>query len=448
MSPAIYQFVSLDLPPLLTAVCASLSCALLGNFLVLRRLSLMGDAISHAVLPGIVGAFLVTGSRASIAVFVGAAVAGVVTAVLVELVRKFGRMDNGAAMGVVFSVMFAAGVLLMEQAAARNVDLDADCLLHGQLETIFWYPPSSGDWFSLSTFQAVPGEVLVSIMVFLLSAAFVKLFFKELAISAFDPALATSLGFNASVMHYLLMVFVAGAVVASFEAVGSILVIAMIICPAATARYFTDRLNVQIALSLVFAAVPGVGGYVLGAFGPQWLGFEHSVNAAGMMTVVAGGLLFSSAVFSPRYGVLSRELRRMKLAVQVYREDILAMLYRIDEGTVAYRDVSSDDALDAVGRNLLSKAALRQLRNDGHVSGTPDNLRLTEIGKQRAGGLLRSHRLWESFLVDKAGIDPGHVHESAERLEHFTEPELSERLAESQAHPVKDPHGKAIPENK
>ena len=442
-----YQFLSLDLPPLLTATCAALSCALLGNFLVLRRLSLMGDAISHAVLPGIVAAFLVSGSRASFAVFIGAAIAGVLTAVLVELVRKFGRLDTGAAMGVVFSVMFAAGVLLMEQAAARNVDLDADCLLHGQLETIFWYPPSSGSWLRMDTLHAIPNEVFVSALVLVLSMAFVKIFYKELALAAFDPALATALGFNASLMHYLLMIFVAGAVVASFEAVGSILVVAMIICPAATARYFTDRLNVQIGLSLLFASISSVGGYLLGAFGPQLLGYEHSVNAAGMMAVVSGILLFGSALASTRYGIFARQIRKLRLAVQVYREDIVARLYRIAEGTVPHRIVSSEDMLQSVGRNFLSKRALRQLIDGKEVTGAPNDLCLTELGKQRAGVLVRSHRLWESFLVEKAGLDPDHVHESAERLEHFTEPELRERLAKSQHDPEKDPHGKIIPKS-
>jgi len=128
-----------DLFPLAAGVLAALGCGLLGNFLVLRRLSLMGDAISHSVLPGLVIAFLVTSSRGSLAMFIGATVAGLATVVLVEAVKRLGRVESGAAMGVVFSVLFALGVLLIEVASARGVDLDADCVLHGQLETLVWF---------------------------------------------------------------------------------------------------------------------------------------------------------------------------------------------------------------------------------------------------------------------------------------------------------------------
>ena len=136
---AFIQFdIGLDLFPLLAGTLASVGCGLLGNFLVLRRLSLMGDAISHSVLPGLVIAFLIASSRSPLVMFLGAAIAGVATVVLVELVKKLGRVEPGAAMGVVFSILFAAGVLLIEQAAADLVDLDAECVLHGQLELLWW----------------------------------------------------------------------------------------------------------------------------------------------------------------------------------------------------------------------------------------------------------------------------------------------------------------------
>lgn len=306
----LYTFVSLDLPPLLTALFAALSCALLGNFLVLRRMSLMGDAIAHAVLPGIVLAFLLTGSRATLPMFIGAAVAGIVAAVLIELVRSLGKVEAGAAMGAVFSIMFAAGVLLIEQAAARTVDLDPDCLLHGQLERIFWFPPQDGEFFSLATLAQLPRELTTSIAVFFGVALLIGLLFKELTLSAFDAGLARSLGFNPSLLHYILMVLVACAVVASFEAVGSILVIAMLICPAASARLLTDRLKIQIALSLVFAATSSVGGYFLAAFAPPALGWHSAVNAAGAMTVLAGLILIAVILCGPQYGVLGRRRAR------------------------------------------------------------------------------------------------------------------------------------------
>jgi manganese/zinc/iron transport system permease protein len=302
------SFLQIDLPAMLAALLATLACALLGNFLVLRRQSLMGDAVSHAVLPGLVGSFLLLGTRAGWAMFAGALAAALLAAVLIELVRRLGRLESGAAMGVVFSIFFAAGVVMMEQAAAHSVDLDAECVLYGQLEDILWLAPTG--WASLlepAVWAEMPREVVTLAVVGTVTGLAVLAFYKELKLASFDPELATSLGFPAGVVNIGLMVLVGAVAVASFEAVGSILVIAMLICPAAAARLLTDRLGRQIALSLAFAFVAAVGGYLLAAFGPQLLGGEHSLAASGMIAVVCGLELTAAAVLSPRRGAaLSR----------------------------------------------------------------------------------------------------------------------------------------------
>jgi len=310
--------IGLDLFPLVAGTLAAVGCAVLGNFLVLRRLSLMGDAISHSVLPGLVIAFLVVSSRGPVVMFLGAAIAGVVTVALVELVKRLGRVEPGAAMGVVFSVLFALGVLLIERAAVRHVDLDAECVLHGQLETLAWYgaPDTLSGLMSWSTIEHLPRQVVVLFFMVVLAFAFVTLFFKELRIAAFDPALATAQGFNASFMHAMLMVFVAAATVASFEAVGSILVIAMLVCPAATARLLTDRLRPQIVWSVIVAILSAVGGYGAATGIPALFG-KDAVNAAGSMAVVSGILLTLAIVASPRHGVLAVALRRRSLGPPV-----------------------------------------------------------------------------------------------------------------------------------
>lgn len=304
-------FVQIDLPAMLAALFATVSCGLLGNFLVLRRQSLMGDAISHAVLPGIVMAFLFWGSRATWPMFLGAAAAGVLAAVIIELVRRLGRLDSGTAMGVVFSVFFAGGVVMMEQAAAHAVDLDADCVLYGQLEDILWLVPAGT--FSLldpAVWAEMPREVRTLAITLVVVSVAVALFYKELKLTSFDPELATTLGFRAGIFNILLMVLVAAVAVAAFEAVGSILVIAMFICPAAAARLFTDRLGRQIGLSVVFAAIAAIGGYALAALAPVWAGTPSALAASGMIAVVAGILLGVAVLFAPRYGVLARALRR------------------------------------------------------------------------------------------------------------------------------------------
>jgi len=252
-------------------------------------------------LPGIVLAFMIAGARATAPMFAGAAAAAFVTVLLIGLVKRYARLESGAAMGVVFSIMFAAGVVLIEQGGARNVDLDADCVLYGQLEHILWLTPNSlaslGDpavWLDM------PRQVTTLAAVLALSAVAVVLFWKELKIASFDPQLATSLGFSAGRIDTGLMFLVGVVAVAAFEAVGSILVIAMFICPAAAARVLTERLAQQVWLSLLFAAVAAIGGYVLAAFGPGWLGSDGSLVASGMISVVSGMILGAAALAATR----------------------------------------------------------------------------------------------------------------------------------------------------
>lgn len=418
--------VGLDLFPLLAATLASVTCGLLGNFLVLRRLSLMGDAVSHSVLPGLVIAFLLAGTRSSLVMFAGAAAAGIATVVLVEIIKRLGRVEPGAAMGVVFSVLFALGVLLIETAAARQVDLDADCVLHGQLETLVWYgaPESLWSMFSLETLRHTPRQVWTLLGMCVGASLFVGVLFKELRISAFDGGLATTLGFHAGWLHHALMVLVAGATVASFEAVGSILVIAMLICPAATARLLTDRLGTQVWLSVAIAVAGTVAGYLGATWVPGLFGLD-SVNAAGSVTVVSGVLLAAAVIGSPGHGMVARALRRRALRRAIARDDVVGVLFRASESDC----VIESSALDALGLRVAERHGLVATR-DGAV-------RLTERGQRLGAVLVRRHRLWEGYLVDLAGLPADHVHAPAEVLEHLgLEPGTVAAL---------DPHGRPIP---
>lgn len=428
--------IALDLFPLAASLLAALACALVGNFLVLRRASLMGDAISHSVLPGLVIAFLATSSRSPFWMIVGAAASGLLTVVLVELVTKLGRVERGAAMGVAFSVLFALGVLLIEQAAARQVDLDADCVLHGQLETLVWYgaPDSLSSLLQLSTLEAIPRQVWLLLGVLVGLAACVTLLFKEFRIAAFDPELATSQGFSATGLHYLLMALVAFATVAAFEAVGSILVIAMLIAPAATARLFTDRLGRQIEVSLIVAIVTTLLGYFGATSVPAAFDYD-SVNAAGSMTVAAGIVLCASIGFAPRYGILARRLRQRSLRKQVAVDDLLAALYRIgeqDSKPVPIEQLRHLGPDRIVRPAILSALRRRLLRRRGNA------IELTTVGRDLGLDLVRRHRLWETYLVERAGLPADHVHDSAEQLEHLEVRPALERAV--------DPHGKPIPD--
>ncbi|MGF1526132.1 MAG: metal ABC transporter permease [Candidatus Competibacterales bacterium] len=305
------EFLQFDLPALAVAVLAALCCGLLGNFLVLRRQSLIGDAISHVVLPGIVMGFLLSGSTGTWPMMAGAAGAAVVAVVLIEVVRRLAKLESGAAMGVVFTTLFALGVVLLEQSGARDVHIDVQHSLYGNIEGTVWLGASHwgalGDW---GLWQQLPAAIPRLAVVTLLVVAVIGLCFKELKLVTFDPGLADSLGLSSRWVGFGLVCLTAIAAVAAFDAVGSILVIAMFICPAATARMLTDHLGVQLWLSALAAVLSGMLGYVLAAFGPGWLGFDVGLNAAGMIAVVAGLLQAVAIVFAPRHGVLARALRR------------------------------------------------------------------------------------------------------------------------------------------
>ncbi len=305
-------FLQIDLPAILVGVLAALACGLLGNFLVLRRQALIGDAMSHVVLPGIVIGFLVAGEITAPAMMAGAFAAALLAAALIELIRRLGRLEPGAAMGVVFTAMFALGVVLLEQQVG-NVHLDVQHALYGELEATLWLGPTAwGDLLDPAVLATAPRQVVTLLAVTLVIALLIGLFFKELQVATFDPGLAASLGLSPRLVSAGLIVLVAAAAVAAFEAVGSILVIAMFICPAATARMLTDRLGAQILLSALAAVAAGVGGYVLAAFGPFWIGGSSSLNAAGMIAVVAGLLQVAAMLLAPCYGVIPQALARRR----------------------------------------------------------------------------------------------------------------------------------------
>ena len=291
------NWTSVDTWIVVVGMLSALASALPGCFLVLRKMSMMGDAISHAVLPGLAIAFLVTGARASFTMFIGAAIVGVLTAVFTQWVSKFGNVDRGAAMGIVFTTLFAIGLLLIVQ-AADHVDLDAGCVLYGAIE----YTP-------LDTIGGIPRAAIVTGSVFLVNLAIVIALFKELRLSAFDPALADTVGISSRFMHYLLMTMVAVTTVAAFEAVGSIIVIAMLVVPPATALLLTRRMVPVIVIACGVALLAAPLGHIAALTVPQMMGFE-STTTSGMMAVASGFLFTLAWVFSPEDGLLIRAKRR------------------------------------------------------------------------------------------------------------------------------------------
>ncbi|KZY35011.1 zinc ABC transporter permease, partial [Roseovarius sp. HI0049] len=265
------EFVSLSLPPLLIGIFAAIACALPGNFLLLRRQALIGDAISHVVLPGIVLAFLVTGVVSAWPMLLGAGAAALVTVLLIEVIRRVGRIEPGAAMGVVFTAMFAGGVLLLEQSDTSSVHLDVQHALYGNLESLIWLDGMG--WASLldpEALKGLPPELPRMFFTLLFVCGFIFLLWRPLKLSTFDEGFARTLGLPTGLIGLSLVVVAAIAAVAAFDAVGSIIVIAMFICPPAAARMMTNRLERQVGWSVGFATLSAVLGYVLAGYGPLW----------------------------------------------------------------------------------------------------------------------------------------------------------------------------------
>ncbi|AWB47830.1 zinc ABC transporter permease [Gemmobacter aquarius] len=295
------EFVPLTLPPLVIAILAALACAGPGNYLILRRQAMLGDAMSHVVLPGIVAAFLLSGSAAPPILLAGALCAAALSAGLIEVIRRLGGTDPGAAMGITFTAMFAAGVLMLELSGAASVHLDVEHALYGNLEGLIWIDATG--WASLldpAALAGLPPELPALGLVALAILLALKLASRPLAIATFDEGFACSLGLPVRLISAGLVALTALAAVAAFSAVGSILTIAMLICPPATARLLTDDLGRQIRLSLGIATAAATLGTLAAGYGPPLLGLSFTVSASGMIATVSGVFLALAATLSPR----------------------------------------------------------------------------------------------------------------------------------------------------
>lgn len=423
---------------ILAGAISSISCALLGNFLVLRRMSMMGDAISHAVLPGIAAAFLLTESRGSLTMFLGAAAVGVLTAVFTQWVHQKGRVESGAAMGVVFTTLFAIGLILIRR-GADHVDLDPSCVLYGAIESI-----PLDTWLIAGI--DVPRAVVIGSVVMLIDLAFVVVLFKELRISSFDPGLSTTLGFNATFIQYMLMALVAVTTVASFETVGSIIVIAMLIVPAAAAHLLTDRLAVMVGLSTIIAALASVTGHLSAITLPRLIGYEDT-STSGMMAGAAGVIFLLAMVFAPRHGLASKAVHRIRFNLDVLKEDVLGLLYRLDEaGETVAAGEAPQMIREALGVSTIStRLAFMKLQREGKIASAGEAYALTEQGRSHARNLVRTHRLWESYLAKHMRWGSKRLHASAEQLEHLTTEAMHAQLAQETNNPQFDPQGKPVP---
>ncbi|MFQ6105250.1 MAG: metal ABC transporter permease [Candidatus Glassbacteria bacterium] len=281
----------------LIASVVAATCALPGVFLILRRMAMMSDAISHAILLGIVLAFFVTKDITSPLLVIAATLTGVFTVSLVEMLNRTQLVKEDAAIGIVFPVLFSIGVILISRYAG-SVHLDTDAVLLGELA----FAPFNR--FIVLGHDLGPKSLYVMGTILLLNVIFIAVFFKELKLATFDSGLAAALGFSPGLIHYCLMTLVSVTAVGAFDAVGSILVVALMIAPPATAYLLTDRLTGMVILSALIGVVCALSGY--------WLAHALDASIAGSMATVTGILFFTTFLLAPTRGLIPLARRRSR----------------------------------------------------------------------------------------------------------------------------------------
>lgn len=278
---------------ILLASLTAVTCAVPGVFLILRRVALMSDAISHAILVGIVIAFFYTKNLNSPLLLVAATLTGLLTVSLTELIIHTQKLKKDAAIGLIFPILFSIGVILINRYAG-GVHIDSDCVLFGEIA----FAPF--DRLMFNNIDLGPQGMWVMGAILILNLLFIGLFYKELKIATFDPALAAALGFMPTIIHYVLMALVSITAVGAFQHVGSILVVALMITPPATAYLLTNRLSRMLIYSAIIGVASAVSGY--------YLAYRLDANIAGSMATMSGVIFLLTFIFAPEHGLLARNL--------------------------------------------------------------------------------------------------------------------------------------------
>ncbi|MFM7206522.1 MAG: metal ABC transporter permease [Planctomycetaceae bacterium] len=401
-----------------TAAVVAAACGLVGTLLVVRRMSLVGDAISHAVLPGIAVAVLAGGRPGGPLVLAGAVAAALLTVWLTRSLRAAGGPEEDAGAGVVFTTLFAIGVLLVGL-APPGTHLDAACVLHGELAFIPFDTVAIGG-------LVVPRGFLTAVAVLAAVVVGVAATWKVQVATAFDPDAARAAGLPVAAITCGLLAATAVTAVASFDAVGAVLVVALLVAPAAAAELLVKRLHLVAGLAMMLGGLGGCLGYLA-----AW---RLETSAAGMIAVVLGLEYCVAAVVAPADGLIARLLGRGRLAWRVACEDRLAAAWRAAEAGVVSLPRTPQEAL-----------VTRWLEVSGRLSRTGAAWLLTTKGRREAENIVRSHRLWEAWLGRHADLPLDHLHPPAEWVEHHLGAGMRERLQADVDARTADPHGREIP---
>jgi manganese/zinc/iron transport system permease protein len=353
----------------LIASIVAVACALLGVFLVLRRMAMMSDAISHTVLLGIVIAFFMTKSITSPLLLIGAALMGVITVSLVELINRTRLVRVDAAIGLVFPAIFSIAVIMISRFAG-DVHLDTDAVLLGEL---VFAPFNRLHLFGLE----IPEALLTTSSILLINIIFIVLFYKELKLATFDAALAAALGFLPGVIHYALMALVSLTAVGAFDAVGSVLVVAFMIAPPAAAYLLTERLSRMLVYSALIGVISAVSGY--------WLAHALDASIAGSMATMTGVSFLAAYLFAPARGLLAQARRRRAQRI----EFALTMLTMHIAHHTATQEAEQENQVTRLDEHLkwspqFAMEVVGRAEREGFIRQENGLLTLTENGLKRS----------------------------------------------------------------
>lgn len=404
------------------ALMLGFSAGLLGCFAFLKKRALIGDTLAHAALPGVTSAFLITGSRSPLVIVVGAMVSGFIGLWTVELLGRLTKIKEDSALAIVLSFFFACGVfqMTMIQKIPTAAQAGLDKLLFGQAASL------------------VPADLTV---LSLLSAVIILttvIFYDRFRAIIFDPNFARVTGLHVGRYEKLLSVLVMLAVVVGIQLVGIVLVAALMITPAAAARYWTNRLSVMLVVAGFCGALAGIFGAIISSLAPRM--------PTGPWMVVAVTTLFAlSAAFAPERGMSARIFRRWRMSRRIAEENILRTLFKMHE--VNPQGAAAQTQLLHFRQFEFSKLEriLGRLERRGYIRRVGDQVVLTERGLEVGKKITRRHRLWELYLTKNTAISSDHAHFDAEEIEHMLTPELEAQLLHELEYPSHDPHGKVIP---
>jgi manganese/zinc/iron transport system permease protein len=407
------------------SILLSVSGSVVGCFTFIKKKALVGDVVSHAVLPGICISFILSGTKDPFLLILGAFVSGWLSILVMDAIVQKSKLKEDTATGIALSVFFGVGILLMTyiQHSGNAAQSGLDSFLFGKAAALVGK--------DLMAFSLV--AVLVLVVVFS--------FYKEFKLISFDPEFARAQGLPVKRYEFILTSVTVLAVVTGIQAVGVVLMAAMLITPAAAARFWSHRLSRMLMLSALFAAFSGIAG--------AYVSYAVPAMPTGPWIVMFLSLIaLVSIFFAPKRGILTRMVARTRIQNQLLEENLLKTFYKLSEKSTE-RSFNSQDIQNERGySNDQMDSGLKKLVAFGYIKSAGENMwELLPEGFEKGKRVVRLHRLWELYLTQYLRIAPDHVHEDADTVEHVITPELEAELEKMLDYPTHDPHASEIPKS-